>query len=47
MPDDVKRLVIPVFAHRVIPRGRWEGRDGGAGAEAILAMLVEQTPLPA
>jgi len=47
VPDDVKRLVIPVFAHRVIPRGRWEGRDGGAGAEAILAMLVEQTPLPA
>ncbi|HEY7677069.1 MAG TPA: MoxR family ATPase [Candidatus Methylomirabilis sp.] len=47
VPDDVKRLVIPVFAHRVIPRGRWEGSAGGAGAEAILAMLVEQTPLPA
>jgi MoxR-like ATPase len=46
VPDDVKQLVIPVFAHRVIPRGRWEGSAGGSGAEAILAMLVEQTPLP-
>jgi MoxR-like ATPase len=47
VPDDVKRLVIPVFAHRVIPRGRWEGGAGGDSADAILTMLVEQTPLPA
>ena len=47
VPDDVKRLVVPVFAHRVIPRGRWEGSAQTDGAEAILALLVEQTPVPA
>ena len=46
VPDDVKRLAVPVFAHRVIPRGRWEGGAEGEGAEAILTMLVEQTPIP-
>ncbi len=47
VPDDVKRLAIPVFAHRVIPRGRWERGAEGDTPEAILHMLVEQTPVPA
>jgi len=47
VPDDVKRLAVPVFAHRVIPRGRRDRGGDGGGAEAILAMLVEQTPVPA
>jgi len=46
VPDDVKRLAVHVFAHRVIPRGRWERGAEGDGAEAIIAMLVEQTPIP-
>jgi len=24
IPDDIKELAVPVFAHRVIPRARWE-----------------------
>ncbi len=47
VPDDVKRLAVPVFAHRVIPRGRRDRGADGDGAEAILAILVEQTPVPA
>lgn len=45
VPDDVKRLVVPVLAHRVI------GRTGGQGhgrrqCEAIVQRLVEETPAP-
>ena len=47
VPDDVKRLAIPVLAHRVIPRGHWDRGAAGEAPEAIITMLVEQTPVPA
>jgi MoxR-like ATPase len=47
VPDDVKRLALPVLAHRVIPRGLWDRGSAGDAPEAILTMLVEQTPVPA
>jgi MoxR-like ATPase len=45
VPDDVKRLVVPVLGHRVIPKGR---RLAGTaeGADAI-AEIVARTPVPA
>jgi MoxR-like ATPase len=47
VPDDVKRLAIPVLAHRVIPRGQWDRGTSSDAPEAIIAMLVEQAPVPA
>ncbi len=47
VPDDVKRLAIPVLAHRVIPRGQWDRGAASDAPEAIITMLVEQTPVPA
>jgi len=46
VPDDVKHLAVPVLAHRVIPRGRWDRGAEGDAPEAIIAMLVEQVPVP-
>lgn len=45
IPDDVKRLAVPVLAHRVIPRGYHHGGQQGA-MEALLERLVEETPVP-
>jgi MoxR-like ATPase len=47
VPDDVKRLAVPCFAHRVILASR--RRDGGwSGAETAeaVAALVEGVPVP-
>ncbi|MGQ0635152.1 MAG: AAA family ATPase [Planctomycetaceae bacterium] len=45
VPDDVKRLVVPVLAHRLICRGpvRFGQR---ARARAILDQVLQQTPVP-
>ncbi len=45
VPDDVKSLVVPVLAHRVIPRGYLRGEQRSA-VEALLARLVEEVPVP-
>ena len=45
LPDDVKRLVHPVFAHRLVI-----ARSGGRAktdARAVLKELLEQVPVPA
>ena len=45
LPDDVKRLVYPVFAHRLVI-----ARSGGRAktdARAVLKDILEQTPVPA
>lgn len=44
VPDDVKRLVVPVLAHRLIPSPLDGG--GSVGSEDVLAELVESLPSP-
>ncbi|MCA9247499.1 MAG: MoxR family ATPase [Planctomycetales bacterium] len=46
VPDDVKRLAVPVLAHRVISKGFVAGSERSA-VEALVARLVEQVPTPA
>ncbi len=45
VPDDVKRLAIPVLAHRVIPKGYLHGTQREA-VENIIDRLVEEVPVP-
>jgi MoxR-like ATPase len=49
IPDDVKRLVHPVFQHRlVMNRTTSRGRSQGASsAKNVLADILSQTPVPA
>ncbi len=42
-PDDVKRLCVPVLAHRVVVRGMY-GRAGAS--EQLVSQAVEETPVP-
>jgi len=47
VPDDVKRLAVPVLAHRLVPSERLvHGAEGERGAEALLASRLEQLPVP-
>jgi len=46
VPDDIKRLSVPVLAHRVIPKGYLHGGQRKA-VEALLERLVEQVAVPA
>ena len=43
-PDDVKRLVGPVFAHRLILRH--QGRLRGSDVRNVLTSIVDSTPTP-
>ncbi len=45
VPDDVKRLAVPVLAHRVVTRGYLHGGQREA-VEALIERLVEETPVP-
>lgn len=45
VPDDVKRLAVPVLAHRVIPKGYVHGSHR-AEVEAIIGRLVDAIPVP-
>jgi MoxR-like ATPase len=44
IPDDVKRLILPLLRHRVVvtPAAEIEG----GGSDKIVAEIVEQTPVP-
>lgn len=45
VPDDIKRLAIPVFAHRVLGKGLI--REGQRGrVKSIIRQILEQTPVP-
>ena len=45
IPDDIKRLVIPVFGHRIVLRGLM--REGAREtAEAVLRGLMSRIPVP-
>ena len=46
IPDDVKRLALPVLSHRVITKGYVHSGHREA-TEAILQRLVDQVPVPA
>lgn len=39
IPEDIKRLAIPVLAHRIVPRGMLPGADRSATEEIISQML--------
>jgi MoxR-like ATPase len=45
IPDDVKALVIPVFAHRVISKTYLNNGDGNSTAK-ILHQILDQVPAP-
>ncbi|KPK78905.1 MAG: hypothetical protein AMJ81_14455, partial [Phycisphaerae bacterium SM23_33] len=44
VPDDVKGLVVPVAAHRLVTRGL--AQDGSYGAEGILERILQTVPAP-
>lgn len=47
LPDDFKRLIVPVFAHRVVVNSRYVSTQRkGDQAEAILNEIVESTAVP-
>jgi MoxR-like ATPase len=47
IPDDFKRLVVAVFAHRIVVSSRYVSTQKKAvQAEAILAEILESTPVP-
>jgi MoxR-like ATPase len=46
VPDDVKRLTVPVLAHRVIPKGYLHGSQRQA-IESLIERLVGDIPAPA
>ena len=45
VPDDVKRLAMPVLSHRVIPKGYWHGGQREA-VEGLIGQIVESVPTP-
>jgi MoxR-like ATPase len=45
VPDDVKRLSIPVLSHRVIPKGYLHGRQRDA-VETLIRRLVDEVHVP-
>jgi len=47
LPDDFKRLILPVFAHRVVVNTRYAStQKKSAQAESILTEIVESTRVP-
>jgi MoxR-like ATPase len=47
VPDDLKELVVPAFAHRVLLRARWEGSaDQASDAQEIVREILRDTPIP-
>jgi MoxR-like ATPase len=45
IPDDVKRLAVPVLSHRVLPKGMFQGADR-LRVEQIVRDIVEDCPTP-
>lgn len=45
VPDDVKRLAVPVLAHRVIPKGYQHGSQREA-VESLIERLVDEVAVP-
>jgi MoxR-like ATPase len=48
-PDDIKALILPVCAHRIVLQRRWESSAGGdpwQRATSTLRMILEEIPAP-
>jgi MoxR-like ATPase len=45
VPDDIKKLAVPVLAHRIVPRGMLPGADR-SGAENVIRKLLETVRVP-
>jgi len=47
VPDDVKELAAPAFAHRVLLRSRWDDPVGETpGAEQVIHQILQDVPVP-
>jgi len=47
IPDDFKRLVLPVFAHRCVVSSRYVSTERKVDqAEAMLQEILDSTPVP-
>ncbi len=47
LADDIKRLVIPVFSHRIIVNSRYSSRlRKGEEADGVLSEIVKNVPVP-
>jgi MoxR-like ATPase len=47
VPDDVKALAAPAFAHRVLLRSRWDDPVGETpGAEQVIQQILQDVPVP-
>jgi MoxR-like ATPase len=45
--DDIKRLVVPVFGHRIVISSRYSSRlRRGEEADAVLTEIVKNVPVP-
>ena len=45
VPDDIKRLAIPVLSHRIVPRGMLPGADRSA-TEEVISQLLKSVIVP-
>jgi MoxR-like ATPase len=45
IPEDIKRLALPVLAHRIVPRGMLPGADRSA-TEEIISQLLRDIAVP-
>ena len=47
IPDDVKQLAVPVMAHRVILRSRWDPAGGRRDdADQVIREILQEVPIP-
>ena len=47
VPDDVKRLAVPVVAHRLVPSPTGRRRaEGGATSEELVGELLDELDVP-
>lgn len=45
IPDDIKRLGLPVLAHRIVPRGMLPGADR-SGSEMVIRKVLDSVSVP-
>ena len=46
IPDDVKRLAVPVLSHRIMLRDRRGGRESFVAEAHVIQRLLAETPVP-
>jgi MoxR-like ATPase len=46
VPDDIKAMVPPVFAHRLQLHSNWEGDSAGKAAQTVLEEIVNSVAVP-